>query len=221
MKRLGGIGRTIGQALCLHQGGTRTISWVDNLWYFAPKYWKMINWEGSLKSLSGLMFPRKLRDISHFHHQLIHNGALHTGTESRFTGSGSLIWIQCGLAWAPHGTKSTRIASLDWISRTVPEHCQAAQHAPQIRASDPDWGHVEAKWFPGSPIRIRFRSKILCGEPQCRILWRGVLKFVDIREGGYLAVGLKKTLRERWPNANMDIKSQTLRVCDQINLFVK
>ena len=43
--------------------------------------------------------------------------ALHTGTETEFTGSGSPIRFQCGLAWAPHDTQTMRIAMLDWISR--------------------------------------------------------------------------------------------------------
>ena len=49
------------------------------------------------------------------------------GTEIGFTGSGSLIRIQCGLSM-----QTTRIALLD---------CHTAQHS-----SDPHQGCVEAKW---------------------------------------------------------------------------
>ena len=39
--------------------------------------------------------------------------------------------------------QTTRIARLDWISRTVLEHFYAEQHAA---SSDLNGGHVEAKW---------------------------------------------------------------------------
>ena len=60
-----------------------------------------------------------------------HNRALHTDTETGFTGCRSPIRIWCGLTWAPHGTQTKRIALLDCISCTVPEHCHAAQHAAE------------------------------------------------------------------------------------------
>ena len=40
-------------------------------------------------------------------------GALHTGTETGFTGSGSPIRIHCSLMWAPHDTQTICIALLD------------------------------------------------------------------------------------------------------------
>ena len=58
------------------------------------------------------------------------------GTETGFTWSGSPVWIQCGLVWAPNATKTARIALLDWISCTVRQHSTL----------DPNWGHVEVKW---------------------------------------------------------------------------
>ena len=65
-------------------------------------------------------------------------GALHTGTETGFTGSRSPVQIQCGLTWAPNATKTARIALLDWIPRTVRRSIACS--------SDPDQGRVEVKW---------------------------------------------------------------------------
>ena len=70
-------------------------------------------------------------------------GALYTGTETRFTGSRLLIHIQCGLAWAPHGTQTTGCtAGLD-----LTHYPGALSHSTARSLDpDPDWGSVEAKW---------------------------------------------------------------------------
>ena len=60
----------------------------------------------------------------------VHFGALHTSTETGFTGYGRPLRIPCSLMWAPHCTQTTRIALLDWIPRTVKP---AAQHTAQIQ----------------------------------------------------------------------------------------
>ena len=51
-------------------------------------------------------------------------GVIHTGTETRFTGSGFPIRIQCSLACAPHGTQTTHISLLVLISRSATQHCR-------------------------------------------------------------------------------------------------
>ena len=51
--------------------------------------------------------------------------------ETRFTGFGSPIRIRSGLAWAPHGMQTMRIA----LHLT---HCHTAQHAA--------WIQIEAMW---------------------------------------------------------------------------
>ena len=56
--------------------------------------------------------------------------ALHTGTETGFTGSGFNV-----------GMQTMRIALLDWISCTVP----GALSCSTLCSSDPDRGHVEAR----------------------------------------------------------------------------
>ena len=103
-------------------------------------------------------------------------GALHTGTETGFTGSGSPIRIQCGVAWAPHGMQTTRIAQLEWNSRTVTR--AVTQHSTQLGSgSRPCGGKVVFE--SGSPICIGFGSKVPCGEPHCFCLdhcslWMGL-----------------------------------------------
>ena len=107
-------------------------------------------------------------------------GDLQTGTETGFTGSRSPIRIQCGLAWAPHGTQTTRIALLDWVS---PGHVRA--HVPRLNFTNTfinfcrkspqhriamQWHHnicagsgsrpCGSKVVFGSPICIGFRSKV-------------------------------------------------------------
>ena len=94
--------------------------------------------------------------------------ALHTGTESRFTGSGSLMRIQCGLVWAPHGTQTTRIALLDWISHTVPQHSTQLGFRSRPCGDKVVFGSGSLICIgSGSMIRIGSGSKVLCGEPQC------------------------------------------------------
>ena len=84
---------------------------------------------------------------------IIYNiGALHTGTENGFTGSGSPIRIQCDHAWAPLGTQTMRIALLDWISH---------MSRSTARSSDPDRACVEAKWsLNPDPHRIRIQGPV-------------------------------------------------------------
>ena len=70
------------------------------------------------------------------------NGALHTGTKTGFTGSGSIsrfnvVQHESYTARRPRA-QTTRIAPLDRISPTVPEHCHVTQHAAQIQ--------IEAMW---------------------------------------------------------------------------
>ena len=65
------------------------------------------------------------------------------------------IRIQCGRAWAPHGTQTTCIALLT--------HCHAAQNALLGSGSRSFGGKVVFE--SGSPIRIECGSKVPCGEP--------------------------------------------------------
>ena len=89
-------------------------------------------------------------------------GPLHTGTETRFSGSGSLIRIQCGLAWAPHEAKLctlhcwTGSHALSWSIGML--HCMQLGSRTRLCRGKEVFGS-------GSPIHIVFRSKILCGEP--------------------------------------------------------
>ena len=64
-------------------------------------------------------------------------GTLHTGTETGFTGSESLIRTLCGLAWAPRRLRTLHC----WT------HCPGALSRSIAGSSDPNRGHVEAKWF--------------------------------------------------------------------------
>ena len=86
-------------------------------------------------------------------------GALHTGTETGFTGSRFPIQIQCSLACAPHGKQTTHIALLVWISRTAMQHCRTQCEY----RSRPCGGKVV--FGSGSLIRIGSRFKVPCGEP--------------------------------------------------------
>ena len=74
-----------------------------------------------------------------------HNGALHMGTKTTFTGSGSLIRIQCDLMHCP-GALSLQLST---------------QFGTESR---PCGGKVV--FGSGSPICIRSRSKVPCGETQ-------------------------------------------------------
>ena len=95
----------------------------------------------------------------------IYNGALHTGTETGFTGYRFPIWIQCGLTSTPKGAQSMHIALLDWILCTVLEHSHAEHQAARIR--------IEAVWRQSGLwiwICIESMSKVPCGEPMCLYL---------------------------------------------------
>ena len=62
----------------------------------------------------------------------------------------------CRVRSTRHANYSYCTAGLDLThSCTLPEHCQAAQHA----AYDPDQGRVEAKWSLGSD-RIRIQGPV-------------------------------------------------------------
>ena len=64
-----------------------------------------------------------------------YTGALHTDTETRFTGSGfNVSRVSC----KRHADYTLCNAGLDLTHCTVPEQCHAAQRAPQIR--------IKAKW---------------------------------------------------------------------------
>ena len=96
-----------------------------------------------------------------------HNGALHMGSETGFTGSRSPIRIQCCFAWAPHGRQTMCIALLDWICSTVTHHSIAAR----IR--------IEAVWRQSGlwiqipdPHRIRIQGPV----------WRAPLCFCVVFE---------------------------------------
>ena len=87
------------------------------------------------------------------------SGAFHMGTETGFTRSGSPICFQFGLVWASHGTQTTRIALLDWISRTVTRSCTT-----QLGSGSRPCGS-KVVFGSGSPIRIASGSKVPCVEP--------------------------------------------------------
>ena len=72
--------------------------------------------------------------------------AFHMDTETRFTESESPIQIQCTQVYDPHCTQAMRIVLLDWISRTVTQHCSRQSglwfHIPdlhQIWIQGPVW----------------------------------------------------------------------------------
>ena len=69
------------------------------------------------------------------HRQSPDVGALHTSTETRFTGSRSLIWIQCGLAWlyAWHADYAHCTVGLDLT------HSHWALSCITACSSDSDW----------------------------------------------------------------------------------
>ena len=91
------------------------------------------------------------------------NGALHTGTETWFTGSRFLIQIQCGLVWAPH---QYRLHTLHcWTGSHALSQSTFMQHSMQFGSwSRPCGGKVV--FWSGSLICVGSRSVVLCGEPQ-------------------------------------------------------
>ena len=99
-------------------------------------------------------------------------GALHTGTETGFTESGSGIRNQCGVAWVPHGMQTTHQGLIEdfyfpcyahctaWLKLT---HCYTRCHAAQHAA----WIRIEAAWRQSGlwiripdPHRIRIQSSV-------------------------------------------------------------
>ena len=62
----------------------------------------------------------------------VNDGDLHTAPKPDSLGSWLPIRILCGFAWAPHDNQTTRIALLDWISRTFSVHFHAAQRAARM-----------------------------------------------------------------------------------------
>ena len=93
------------------------------------------------------------------------HGALHMGTENGFTGSGSPIWIQCGLALTPHGMQTARIALLDSGSHALYQST-VTQHNKQLGSGSRPCGS-KVVFGSRSLIHIRSGSKFPCEKPPC------------------------------------------------------
>ena len=102
-----------------------------------------------------------------------YSGALHTGTETGFTGSGSPIRIQCRLSCELHTARRLRAL-----------HCWTGSHAlsrSTARSTDPDWGRVEAKWSLDQDPRSASDP-----EPRSRVESLDVRSIIKVRRSSAL-----------------------------------